>query len=141
MVIAAGYVDRGCFSRGKRMLILIIVESKGAESKSGQTIELTESRPYVLGRSKQADFHIDNRAVSRLHTQFTPRPGNWLIKDLGTRNGTWLNGVRLEEETPIKEGDRIEIGNLTMVAMKMEPPLPYAEETWVDKEESSDGFE
>ncbi len=112
------------------MLMLIVTESPGIDPKTGQTIELTEPRPYLLGRYKKADIFIDHPSISRQHLRFIPRPGKWTIKNLATTVGTSVNGQRLEGEQPVIEGDKIEVGGYCFVATKVGIPMPDKDDTW-----------
>ena len=53
------------------------------------------------------------RGVSRVHCLLTLREGSIIVRDLGSSNGTWLNGKRLtsEQDTPISKGDVLAIGS------------------------------
>ena len=71
---------------------------------------LTSDRWQVtLGRSRDCDLVVENPYVARSQATFTCREGQWHVRDNGTRNGTYLNGVRLEQdqEYRIHPGDVI----------------------------------
>ena len=63
----------------------------------------------TLGRSRECDLVLDNPYVARSQATFTCREGKWRIRDNGTKNGTYVNGRRLEpdEECRIHPGDRL----------------------------------
>jgi hypothetical protein len=63
-----------------------------------------------LGRSRQCDVVIDDPNVSRHHAEVRPRSGTWVLIDLGSTNGSILNGKRIEQPEVIHPGDEIEIG-------------------------------
>ena len=65
---------------------------------------------YVIGRSEQVDLHLDFSSVSRRHALMAFVDGGWMITDLGSRNGTWLNGWRLPGPAPVLAGDVVDIG-------------------------------
>jgi pSer/pThr/pTyr-binding forkhead associated (FHA) protein len=111
------------------MLMLIVTESPGSDPKTGQTFELTEAKPYLLGRYKKADIFIDDPNVSRQHLRFIPRPGKWTIKNLADV-GTSVNGQLLEGEQVIQEGDKIKVGGFCFVTTKVGIPRPDKDETW-----------
>jgi predicted component of type VI protein secretion system len=50
---------------------------------------------HVLGRGEGCDQQLDHASVSRRHVQVTGSPGRWWVMDLGSRNGTWVNGDRV----------------------------------------------
>jgi class 3 adenylate cyclase len=66
----------------------------------------------VLGRSKECQLVVDDEKVSRRHAMVHRQGGEefWLV-DLGSANGTRLNGRRLSRPTRLKNGDRIELGS------------------------------
>ena len=65
----------------------------------------------VLGKSPSADIVIDNPYVSRRHAQITWAEGNFHIRDVGSKNGTFINGANLAGKThQLNSGDRVELG-------------------------------
>lgn len=81
---------------------------------SGRRIPLSAAR-VVLGRSRDADVQVDDANVSRLHCEIV-RDGaaSWVVADLGSTNGTELNGKRVDRAA-LTDGDRIVIGGTTIV--------------------------
>ena len=57
---------------------------------------------------------IDDPNVSRQHAEIRPRGGSWVLSDLGSTNGSVLNGRRIEETEVVRPGDEIEIGTSAM---------------------------
>ena len=68
----------------------------------------------TLGRSRQCDVVLNDPNVSRQHAEIRPRGGSWVLTDLGSTNGSSLNGRRIEGSEVIKAGDEIEIGTSTI---------------------------
>jgi two-component system, cell cycle response regulator len=66
--------------------------------------------PAVLGRSPDVELTIDDLAVSRKHAQIERGPEGYLVRDLGSTNGVFLNGLRVEAAQPLRDGDRIQVG-------------------------------
>jgi hypothetical protein len=64
----------------------------------------------TLGRSRQCDVVLSDPNVSRQHAEIRPRGGSWVLEDLGSTNGSLLNGRRIEGPEVVKPGDEIEIG-------------------------------
>jgi hypothetical protein len=64
----------------------------------------------TMGRSRQCDVLVDDANVSRTHAEIRPRGGSWVLTDLGSTNGSRLNGRRLEGPEVLKPGDEIELG-------------------------------
>jgi pSer/pThr/pTyr-binding forkhead associated (FHA) protein len=68
----------------------------------------------TIGRSRQSDIVVDDPNVSRRHAEIRPRGGSWVLTDLGSTNGSILNGRRIQGPEVLKPGDMIEIGTSTM---------------------------
>jgi hypothetical protein len=64
----------------------------------------------TVGRSRQCDVTLDDPNVSRTHAEIRPRGGSWVLTDLGSTNGSRLNGRRLDGPEVLKPGDEIELG-------------------------------
>src|SRR5437763_495731 len=64
----------------------------------------------TLGRSRQCDVVLDDPNVSRQHAEIRPRGGSWVLTDLGSTNGSRLNGRTVEGPEVVRSGDEIELG-------------------------------
>jgi FHA domain-containing protein len=73
----------------------------------------------TMGRSRQCDVMVDDPNVSRTHAEIRPRGGSWVVTDLGSTNGSRLNGQRLESPELLKPGDQIELGT-TVLTFELE---------------------
>lgn len=69
-------------------------------------------QPVVgVGRSPDNAVQIDNRSVSRYHCRLVhDAAGGWRVEDLGSHNGTYLNGARIEQPAPLQSGDTLGVG-------------------------------
>ena len=65
----------------------------------------------TLGRSRECDVVLQDPNVSRQHAEIRPRGGSWVVADLGSTNGSRLNGRPIEGSEVIKAGDEIELGS------------------------------
>jgi hypothetical protein len=65
----------------------------------------------TLGRSRDCDCVLAEPSVSRRHAELRREGGRWLLRDLGSRNGTRVNGVRLLDEAEVCPGDRVSFGD------------------------------
>ncbi|RMH73785.1 MAG: FHA domain-containing protein [Gemmatimonadetes bacterium] len=63
-----------------------------------------------IGRAEDNDLIIDDRTVSKNHAKITREGRIFFIEDLGSANGTWINGKRIRKRTQIHESDKIELG-------------------------------
>jgi len=64
----------------------------------------------TLGRSRACDCVVPEPSVSRRHAELRRDGEQWLLRDLGSRNGTRVNGLRVLEETEVRPGDRVSLG-------------------------------
>jgi hypothetical protein len=65
----------------------------------------------LLGREAPADVVVDDPAASRRHAQIYRRDGKWLLKDLGSTNGTWFEGLLAGSERALRDGAVFKIGD------------------------------
>lgn len=83
-----------------------------------------------LGRDPTCELPVDGGVASRLHALLHWGGGEWRLRDLGSRNGTWCGGRRLApgEEAPLGAGDRIHLGagDVTLEVVDVDPPRPMA---------------
>ena len=68
--------------------------------------------PIVMGRDVSCPLVINAPGVSRRHAQLTYENGEYFISDIGSSNGTFLNGARIESSARINHGDEITLGNI-----------------------------
>jgi hypothetical protein len=73
------------------------------------------ARWYTIGRQAECDLLIADATVSRRHARLERAAGGWLLTDLGSTNGTRLNGWRVREPVPVRPGDRVAFGSAVYV--------------------------
>lgn len=81
------------------------------QSSRGITVDVYSGRPIVVGRSrKNSNLHLGFEGVSRVHAKLQYRDGVLYVTDLGSTNGTYVNGNRLDsfKDTPVHSGDTVE---------------------------------
>jgi len=88
----------------------------------------------VIGRSFDADIRIDDLTVSRHHCQLTVMPDGCTVEDLGSGNGTFVNGDRISDAVPLKAGDLITISNTTF---RFDPGAADASSVQIEERESA----
>ncbi len=84
-------------------------------------------KDHIIGREADSDIQINERQVSRQHAKIIYAPQSYTIQDLGSKNGTFVNGQAVSQEPyPIRNGDEIGIAlcaKLTFVAEDATAPL------------------
>jgi DNA-binding NtrC family response regulator len=88
-------------------VLLLVYHRQGAE-----TVRLSEGVGVVVGRDPSADVAIPERSLSRRHARFTLQRGDVLVEDLGSTNGTFLGGQRVERGV-LKPGEEVMLGEIT----------------------------
>lgn len=71
-----------------------------------------EGGPITIGRSSRHTLHLPDATVSKDHAEIVQHGDQWRVRDLGSRNGTRVNGVEATEPQPLKEGDLLEVGKV-----------------------------
>src|SRR6478752_205081 len=85
----------------------------------GGEFPLKMNRQVTIGRSSELDMVLVEDMVSRKHAKITVGPGKVLIEDLGSTNGTFVNGEKIRQAR-LKEGDRILIGTSILKLVQRE---------------------
>jgi DNA-binding response OmpR family regulator len=113
---------------------------KGGREKSREI--LLNDRSVTIGRLHGSDVPLADRLVSRRHAVIEKERGQWLIRDAGSRNGTFVNGKRISGPHVLRDGDEIQIG-LDFKAVYVDPEatgalvtdaLVHGTGLWVDEE-------
>ena len=74
------------------------------------TRHILDTERVTIGRQSSCSIVIRDTNVSREHVQLRRRPSGWTVRDIGSTNGTKLNGVRVEGEQMLANGDVIMLG-------------------------------
>jgi hypothetical protein len=74
---------------------------------NGQRWVITQT--LVVGRDPSCEIIIPDRQVSRYHARLMPAPDGIILEDLGSKNGTHCNGLRIEEPVVLQDGDAIQV--------------------------------
>ncbi len=81
--------------------------------------------PCVLGRQADCAARINHPMISRRHCSFSLEDEQVWVRDLGSRNGTTVNGTPLRDAQPLREGDRLELAGLPFeVRLPVSPATP-----------------
>jgi hypothetical protein len=90
-------------------------------SVDGRALPLAGDR-VVIGRSRECDIRLDDGNVSRRHVELVREgPSEWVLVDLGSTNGTEVNGRKVQRRTVLDDGDRITIGSTELVFGRSRP--------------------
>jgi pSer/pThr/pTyr-binding forkhead associated (FHA) protein/outer membrane protein assembly factor BamD (BamD/ComL family) len=81
-----------------------------AGPKAGSEFPLT-GETLVIGRAVEVEISIPDTSVSRRHLEIRKLGNGWVVQDLGSGNGTELNGNKITEEVPIRNGDVLTLGD------------------------------
>jgi len=71
---------------------------------------------FTIGRSSTNDLVLSQMSISRAHAEIQVQDGEYLLRDLGSRHGTFLNGAKIEQAR-LKDGDRVQLGGLQGVPL------------------------
>src|SRR5919204_374018 len=85
-----------------------------------QSFELRGRDPLVVGRALGCDIPIFDPTVSRQHAELRCDDGGLTLRDLGSANGTWLNGKRVESARAVP-GDTVAFGHLRFRVERLAP--------------------
>ena len=91
-----------------------------------------ESGSFVIGRSSKADLIVLDRSMSREHARLFREGTQWKVDDLGSRNGTFLNGQPVTTPMPVSPGDTLSVGGATVTIAGGAAPAaaPSSAQTW-----------
>jgi pSer/pThr/pTyr-binding forkhead associated (FHA) protein len=92
-------------SQRRARLVLRVAEPEG---ERGRTYDLPEE--VTVGRAPGCGVRVDDAYTSSIHARVYRRDGTLWVEDLGSTNGTWLNGERLTTAAKIGRGDLVQVG-------------------------------
>ena len=93
-------------------------------------LELADGRMHwldkatcTIGRGATNSLVLDLPGISRTHAMLQPADGGgYLVADLRSTNGTYVNGLRLEQVAPLRDGDKLELGDVTLIYRCQQSP-------------------
>ncbi len=89
---------------------------------------MLEGDSLVIGRSSESDLMIADRFLSRQHARLFKQGDDWMAEDLGSRNGTLLNGRPIESATRVKAGDDLQLCG-SVVSIRVASAAPPASDS------------
>ena len=135
--------DRSPTDAGERVRVQL--ELRAVSGPTAVSFSLQQPGPLTIGRRSINSLQLHDPAISRDHAQLSFRPrhgpgdalmGEWLLGDLGSTHGTWLNGVRLKADRSyhLRAGDLIVIGPWTLLVVdRSSSPRPGTALATVDE--------
>jgi len=84
----------------------LTIESEGGGRR---VMPLTEPE-YLIGRHRDNTIQLNDPGVSGFHARLFLGPHGYVVEDLKSRNGVWVNGERTQTATPLQHGDRVHVG-------------------------------
>ncbi len=73
-----------------------------------------EAQTVTLGRSERMTVALEDVYVSDEHALVSPDDDGWIVRDLGSTNGTYLNGAKVTRPTPVPPGSKVRIGKTVL---------------------------
>lgn len=120
----------GLARRAARQLAELRIRLRGAtaalsgryrSSADALVLPASTDRRLTIGRDLACDFTLANLSVSRWHARLHFEDGRWMLSDMGSTNGTRLNGWRVTTSVPVTPGDLVSFGSVTFVLTSRPP--------------------
>lgn len=96
------------------MTVQVRLIERGASADQTREIPL-RGPEFLIGRAADCDLRLRIPAVSRHHCQIRLGAGEATLVDLGSSNGTFLNGQRVRSQAPLHTGDEIRLGSCSLL--------------------------
>jgi EAL domain-containing protein (putative c-di-GMP-specific phosphodiesterase class I) len=90
------------------------LESTPREGQQPLRAEL-DKLPFTIGRNENCDLPIETNRISREHVRIECIDGVYYAKDLKSTNGTFINGVRINQQSPLTDGDLLTVANVGLI--------------------------
>ena len=94
------------------------------QGSAEQVVELNRER-IVIGRLPECDIVVPQREASRLHAAVLREGDGYYVEDLSSRNGTFVNGERVEGRRLLRDGDEISIGKVVTLVFRTGSPTDH----------------
>lgn len=115
-----GYAFSGGASEARRERLSALEPREWRLIWNEREIALSEGE-NLLGRDQNAAVWIEAEGVSRMHARITIHGADAMIQDLGSKNGTFLRGSRVKNDSRLSDGDEIRLGAATMTVRAFMP--------------------
>jgi pSer/pThr/pTyr-binding forkhead associated (FHA) protein len=107
-----GMVKNEDFVRSQNVPVLRVIAKNDRTVATAMNDFPLENVKNVVGRSKMCDICLDDMLISGRHFCIWFEEDEWRIKDLHSRNGTYLNGQIIDEPYLLDDGDKIRVGEM-----------------------------
>ena|SRR5450432_447881 len=84
------------------------------QTESAPSLKVMLKNPMVLGRAIGSDLWIDDAQISRQHCRFDEEDDDWIVTDLGSSHGTFVNGNQIEKHR-LDENDMLVVGKARLI--------------------------
>jgi len=95
---------------GRRGASLVITEKRGRRRR----VDWEMGKEVLIGRASECSVCLQDEFASNLHAKIYQVEGRFYIEDLGSTNGTYVNGRRINYPTELRGGDNVKVGNTLM---------------------------
>ena len=95
--------------------VLKTVKNKRAAAAKMKAAYRINGQGVIVGRGKDCDIPINNMFLSLEHFQVWFDEGEWYIGDMGSKNGTYLNGSKIKKVKTLEDGDEISFGEIKFI--------------------------
>ncbi len=92
--------------RGSEDEVAMLLLQRGGQGGQRWRLDADE---VIIGRSPECDIILPDRQVSRRHARIFRRGDQYFLEDLGSKNGTWVNGQPVQDPVPLQDGDEIQV--------------------------------
>ncbi|MDH5490755.1 MAG: GGDEF domain-containing protein, partial [Myxococcales bacterium] len=89
-------------------------------SRPGMLVPIEQGGELVVGRSSESTLALDDDSLSRRHARFFELQGQYFVQDLGSTNGTVVNGDPIEQPKALLDGSRIQLGLSTVLRFMLQ---------------------
>ena len=125
-------------TRQKAAAYLIVISAKSA-AMVGKMTKLDKGE-LIMGRAPDIELQVEDDGISRKHCKITTAPnGHYQLVDLGSTNGTYLNGIAVNVAT-LQDGDKIQIGANTVVKFSIQDQLEEQYQRSIYESATRDGL-
>jgi diguanylate cyclase (GGDEF)-like protein len=95
----------------------VLTVSSGADA--GRVLSVPRGGVLTLGRADDCAARFDDVSLSRVHARVMRIGGEFVLDDAGSTNGSYVNDARVAGPTPLKDGDRVQLGSSTMLRFSL----------------------